>query len=122
MKKEKNIKRKPVVRSSKPLMRFRADPIARAAIAKWAKKQPDKPTLSEAIRRLVSLGLSAKARVKQTSPTRANKANAMAANQLDRLADPSASAEQQESRKHRLLQGPKEFRHLRLDRAKASRR
>ena len=99
-------------------IRLRADPIARAAIAKWAKNQPDKPTLSEAIRRLVSLGLSAKARVKQTSPTRANKANAMAANQLDRLADPSASAEQQATRKHRLLQGPIEFRDIRVDRKK----
>jgi hypothetical protein len=122
MKKEKNIKRKAVVRPSNPLMGFRADPIARAAIVKWAKQQPDKPTISEAVRRLVSLGLSAKVHVKQTSRTRTNKANAMAANQLDRLADPSASAEQQEIRKHRLLQGPPEFRDVRVDRAKASRR
>ncbi len=120
--KKKNIKRKAVVRPSNPLMGFRADSIARAAIVKWAKKQPDKPTISEAVRRLVSLGLSAKAHAKQTSRTRANKANAMAANELDRLADPSASAEQRETRKHRLLQGPMEFRDVRVDRAKASRR
>jgi hypothetical protein len=119
---KKSIKRKAMVRPSNPLMRFRADPIARAAVVKWAKNQPDKPTLSEAIRRLVSLGLSAKAHLKRTSRTRANKANAMAANQLDRLADPSASAEQQESRKHRLLQGPREFRDMRVDREKAARR
>jgi hypothetical protein len=39
---------------------FRADPAARAAIIKWAESQPDQPTLSEAIRRLVELGLKAK--------------------------------------------------------------
>jgi hypothetical protein len=41
-----------------PLMGFRADPVIRASIVKWAEKQPDMPTLSEAIRRLVELGLS----------------------------------------------------------------
>lgn len=121
MKKE-STRRKAVIRKSNPIMGFRADPISRAAIVKWAKNQPDKPTISEAVRRLVSLGLSVKTPVKQASRARANKANAMAANQLDRLADPSATAEQQESRKHRLLQGPQEFRDIRVDREKGSRR
>jgi len=39
---------------------FRADPVIRAAIVRWAEYQPDKPTLSEAIRRLVELGLKVK--------------------------------------------------------------
>ena len=121
MKKE-TTKRKAVVRKSNPLMGFRADPITRAKIVKWAEKQPDKPTMPDAIRRLVSLGLSAKAHMKKASRTRVNEANAMAANQLDQLADPSATAEQQEIRKHRLLQGPTEFRDIRVDRAKSSRR
>jgi hypothetical protein len=43
-----------------PLMGFRADPVIRAAIVRWAEKQPDMPTLSEAIRCLVELGLKAK--------------------------------------------------------------
>ena len=43
-----------------PLMGFRADPVIRASIVRWAEKQPDMPTLSEAIRRLVDLGLKAK--------------------------------------------------------------
>jgi hypothetical protein len=43
----------------KPLLSFRADDATRAAILKWAEKQPDQPTLSEAIRRLVEIGLSA---------------------------------------------------------------
>lgn len=41
-----------------PLMAFRAAPALRAAIVKWAEAQPDKPKLSEAIRRLVELGLN----------------------------------------------------------------
>jgi hypothetical protein len=43
-----------------PMMGFRADPVIRAAIVRWAEKQSDKPSLSEAIRRLVELGLKAK--------------------------------------------------------------
>jgi hypothetical protein len=43
-----------------PLMGFRADPATRALIVRWAKNQLDTPTLSEAIRRLVELGLKSK--------------------------------------------------------------
>jgi hypothetical protein len=116
MKKTRTLGKKAVGRRSDPLMGFRADATTRAAIVKWAESQPGKPTLSEAIRQLVELGLSARSRSKQTLRTRANKANAMAANQLDKLADPSASAEEQASRKRRLLTGPEEFREVRVDR------
>ena len=119
MKKQKPVKRKAVGRRSEPLMAFRADAVTRAAIVKWAENRPDKPTLSEAIGQLVSLGLSVRARPKQISRTRSKKANTMAASQLDRLADPSATVEEQASRKHRLLRGPEEFRRVRLDRPKA---
>ena len=92
--------------------------MTRAAVVKWAESQPDKPTLAEAIRQLVSLGLSVRARPRQISQARSKKANTMAANQLDRLADPSATLEEQASRKHRLLRGPEEFRGVRVDRPK----
>jgi hypothetical protein len=45
-----------------PLMGFRAPPLMRGSIVKWAENQSDKPTLSEAIRRLVELGLKAKSK------------------------------------------------------------
>jgi hypothetical protein len=45
-----------------PLMGFRADPAIRDAIVRWAEKQRDKPSLSEAIRRLVEIGLKAKSK------------------------------------------------------------
>jgi hypothetical protein len=115
MKKQKPVKRKAVGRSSRPLMASRADAMIRAAVVKWAENQPDKPTLAEAIRQLVSLGLSVKARPRQISQARSKKANTMAANQLDRLADPSATIEEQASRKRRLLRGPEEFRGVRVD-------
>jgi hypothetical protein len=46
-----------------PLMGFRADPVIRAEIVRWAEKQPDMPTLSEAIRRLVEMGLAGTTKV-----------------------------------------------------------
>jgi hypothetical protein len=46
------------------------------------------------------------------SPT---KAAEMAGEAIDRNTDPSASPEEQESRKRRLLKGPEEFRELRRD-------
>jgi hypothetical protein len=105
-----------------PLMGFRADPVIRASIVRWAENQPDQPSLSEAIRRLVEMGLTVKARPKQSFTARAARADAMAGKQLDQLADQSASAEEQASRKGRLLKGPEEFREARVDRTKAKRK
>jgi hypothetical protein len=98
-----------------PLIGFRADPATRAAIVKWAENQSDQPKLSEAIRRLVELGLSVKP-PKQASGARAHKANAIAGKQLDELVDVSASPEEQASRKRQLLSGPEEFQNVRVDR------
>jgi hypothetical protein len=43
-----------------PTIALRADHQFRLAVEKWAGKQSDTPKLSEAIRRLVELGLKAK--------------------------------------------------------------
>src|ERR1035437_8437639 len=73
---------------------------------------------SEAIRRLVEIGLGsvkvARAQKRSDSPT----ARDLAAVQIDRLADPGAPAEEQASRKRHLLKGPEEFREARIDRPK----
>jgi hypothetical protein len=63
----KSIKVKPKKRGrpatgKDPLMGFRASPEMRASVVRWAENEPDQPTLSEAIRRLVELGLKAKAK------------------------------------------------------------
>jgi hypothetical protein len=44
------------------MMGLRGTPEFRAEIEAWAERQHDKPKLSEAIRRLVELGLKAKAK------------------------------------------------------------
>ena len=49
---------------------------------------------------------------------RAEKARAMAGQEIDRLSDPSATDEERQRRKRRLLKGPKEFRDVRGNRAK----
>ena len=121
MKKARTVKQKVMGRPRtgiRPLMGFRADDATRSAIMKWAENQSDKPTLSEAIRRLVELGLMVKARPKQAARTRAEKTSETAAEQLDRLMDKFAPAEEQARRKRKPLMGPEEFREVRVDRPK----
>jgi len=86
------------------------------AVDKWRAKQEDEPSRAEAIRRLVELGLTMKARPTQITPARPERAAAAAGKQLDQLADKSASVEEQASRKRRLLKGPEEFQNVRIDR------
>jgi hypothetical protein len=51
----------------------------------------------------------------QRSAKAASKASEMAGQQIDKLVDPSATAEERQQRKRRLLKGPGEFRDLRAD-------
>jgi hypothetical protein len=63
MKKARTVKQKVMGRPRTgitPMIGFRAETPLRAAIEKWAAHQPDYPKLSEAIRRLVEIGLKAK--------------------------------------------------------------
>ena len=102
-----------------PITALRLPPTLLAAVEAWAKKQVDDPNRSEAIRRLVDIGLGsvkvARAEKRSDSPT----ARDLAAVQIDRLADSGAPAEEQASRKRHLLKGPEEFREARIDRPKA---
>ena len=70
---------------------------------------------SDALRRLVELGLSASHSSKPHSPKTRAKAAALAAETIDRHTDQSAAPQEQASRKRRLLKGPKEFRDMRKD-------
>ena len=84
-------------------------------IQRWAAKQSDRPSLAEAIRRLLELGLSPAHQRQVGIHKGASKAKSMAGNEIDRLADSSATNEQREKRKRRLLKGPTEFRNMRGD-------
>jgi len=91
-----------------PMMGFRAAPVLRASIVKWAENQPDIPTLSEATRRLVELGLTVKSAARPTAKAAARAAE-LAAGAIDKRADTSAPSAERESRKNRLLKGPSVF-------------
>jgi len=51
----------------------------------------------------------------RSGPTIASKASDLAAQQIDKLVDPSVPVEERQTRKRRLLKGPKEFRDIRGD-------
>ena len=77
----------------------------------WRARQEDKPSRADAIQRLAEWGLG---RAERARPARDRSAD-MAGKTIDRLTDPSVSAEDQAKRKRRLLKGPEEFRGLRDD-------
>jgi hypothetical protein len=114
----KKSSRHPKKRGDYHVTGLKLSPRLGVAVDKWASSQDDVPTRAEAIRRLVEIGLTAKARPTQGSRARSETASAMASDQLDRLVDQSASAEQQANRKRRLLKGPEEFQSVRVDRVK----
>jgi hypothetical protein len=84
-----------------------------AEVEAWATANVNR---SDAIRRLVELGLTARVRPTQVNATRAKE---LAANVIDNLGDGAASVDDRASRKSRLLKGPEEFREARVDRLKA---
>jgi hypothetical protein len=102
-----------------PVTAIRLSEEFRAAVDKWAAKQDDKPPRSEAIRRLVELGLAGAKKFAAPSQQTRAKAKKFAAEQIDRMGNSTATAEEQASRKRRLLKGPEEFREARVDRPKA---
>ncbi|WP_316399434.1 hypothetical protein [Bradyrhizobium sp. 33ap4] len=73
---------------------------------------------SAAFRRLVELGLSVKPNGRPPSENQKTRAREMAAKAIDKMADKSATADDQETRKRRLLKEPEEFREMRTDWAK----
>lgn len=98
---------------------FRAAPMLRAAIVKWAEAQPDLPSLPEAVRRLVELGLTVKAGGRRTSERQSLRAREMAGKAIDEMTDATATSDDQATRKKRLLKGPEEFHAVRVDRLKS---
>jgi hypothetical protein len=85
----------------------------------WAAQQPDQPGRSEAIRRLVELGLTVKMSAKQPSSSKAARAKELATKTIEKIIDPSAPPEERAQRRQRLTKGPLEFREARIDLPKA---
>jgi hypothetical protein len=104
-----------------PMMGFRAEPAIRAQVVRWAENQPDMPTLSEAIRRLVEIGLSKseapkRPKVLSTAKESAARAVELAGDAIDKHSDQNASTDERKVRKRKLIQGPSVFRDARKDR------
>ena len=101
------------------LIGLRLPPATLARVDRWAASQQDDPSRSEAIRRLVELALGIGRRAGARTKKAAQAAE-MASEEIDRLGDPSASDEERQLRKRRLIKGPKEFLDLRRNRPKAN--
>lgn len=94
-------------RPSRPLLR---------AITAWMACQSDRPSLPEAISRLVELGLTSHA-----DPDRQKRrARKMAGDTIDRIDDTTSTMGDRAIRKRDLLDGPEEFDQVRIDRPKRS--
>ena len=100
-----------------PVSAVRLPAALTADVDKWA--EDHEANRSEAIRRLVelALGIAQRAGVRTK---KAAKAAEMASEEIDRLGDVSATDEERQLRKRRLIKGPKEFRDLRRNRPKAN--
>jgi hypothetical protein len=78
------------------------------------------PTLSEATRRLVELGLTVKTPASPASkPGRKLRAQELAAKAIEKIIDPAAPPEERAQRRRQLTKGPSEFRDDRVDQPKA---
>jgi hypothetical protein len=120
MSKSITVKRKKAGRpatGTEPLYGVRIADALMKQIMDWAKSQG--ATRSEAIRRLVELGLKAQAPTKpiRSTPNKLRAAE-LAAKAIDGMIDPSAPPEERAQRRRRLTKGPEEFREARVDRPK----
>jgi Arc/MetJ-type ribon-helix-helix transcriptional regulator len=120
MKKSISVNKKPRGRPKKkggvhPVTAVRLSPEAGVAVDQWATRQDDKPSRSEAIRRLVELGLTVKTRSAPSERQRAALAD-LASKAIDSLTVRTADSDEKASRKRRLIKGPEEFREVQVDR------
>jgi hypothetical protein len=96
----------------------RLEPETVAAVERWAAASD--VSRSEAIRRLVELGLTVKTKgpPKSEGARQGTKQRArdLADAAIDEMTDKTASSNDQSNRRHRLIGGPEEFRGVRRDR------
>jgi hypothetical protein len=103
-----------------PIMNFRPPGALRAAIFKWVDHQADKPALSEALCRLVELGLAVSSDNIRSRDRQKRRAREMAGQTIDDMSDATTAVDDRAARKQDLLNGPEEFSRVRVDRPKRS--
>jgi hypothetical protein len=92
-----------------------------ASVEHWAMSQADQPPRSQAIRRLVEIGLAKstspkRSRVLSTAKQGAARAVELAADVIGDQMPNTTSNEEKATRRRRLIKGPSEFRNVRRDR------
>lgn len=85
-----------------------------AKIARWSERY-DAASRSEAIRRLIEIGLQFDGQKRSFDVSRGARAEELAGAQIDKMGDASATCEERSERKRRLTRGPSEFREGRVD-------
>ena|SRR5437016_5968985 len=98
-----------------PVTAIRLSKEMRAAVDAWAAAQDDELGRSEAIRRLIELGLTVRTKSKQRPTARAQRAKELATKAIEKIIDPSAPPEERAQRRRRLTKGPSEFHEARVD-------
>ena len=88
------------------------------SVDKWRKMQEDKPSRSEAIRRLVALGLTVKTKSAPSERQRAALAD-LASKAIDSVTVSKPNSGEKASRKRRLIKWHEEIREARVDLPKA---
>ena len=92
-----------------------------AAVDNWG--EAHEANRSEAIRRLVELGLKVKTPAKALSkPGQRLRAQELAAKTIEKIVDPAAPPEERAQRRRRLTKAPLEFREDRVDQPKPKRK
>ena len=84
------------------------------SIDKWT-KQNQVSGRSDAMRRLLELGLVGAPSARQLSKGAKRRAAEMAGQEIDRLGNQTVTEEERARRKRRLIKGPREFRDVRAD-------
>jgi hypothetical protein len=104
-----------------PVTAIRLSEEMRAVVDDWAVRQADRPARSEAIRRLVEIGLAARAKALPSRRLRnahADRAKELASKTIEKVIDPVTPPEERDQRRRRLTKGPSEFREDRIDQPK----
>jgi hypothetical protein len=96
-------------------IQVRIQPDKLVELDRWIAAQSDQPTRPEAIRRIVERTLGRSARPKAANKRKAQKASELAGRAVERIVDKSMPVEEQDRRKHAIINGPKEFREIRED-------
>jgi hypothetical protein len=99
-------------------VQVRVQPDLLVALDDWIAKQREHRSRPEAIHEILERALKLPQSPQVRRHKGASKARQMAGTELDRLGDASATKEQRQSRKLRILKGPKEFREMRRDQPK----